>query len=169
MIKFYGTSTLVPRLFPSLGMQLRGSRDLRRQAYPLRLRILAWRPSASCRSATDFEVIRHQPRPFTRQMIEFPTPQALPIKRGFLIAAKRRSPGRQSWADDASARYCAVRPPSTASAWPTMNEASSEARNRAARAISSGSPTLPIERQDSAAHAAGSMKRNRKPAQSLAH
>ncbi len=40
--------------------------------------------------------------------------------------------------------YWAVSPPSTRSAWPTMNEASSEARNNTARAISAGSAIRPI-------------------------
>ena len=44
--------------------------------------------------------------------------------------------------------YCTVRPPSTASDWPTMNEASSEARNEIAGTISSGSATLPIGWRD---------------------
>ncbi len=40
--------------------------------------------------------------------------------------------------------YAAVIPPSTTSADPVMNEDSSEARNRAARAISSGRPNRPM-------------------------
>jgi 4-hydroxybenzoate polyprenyltransferase len=46
------------------------------------------------------------------------------------------------------ALYCAVNPPSTASAWPTTKEASSEARNITARPISSGSAIRPMGCRD---------------------